>query len=82
MKEISEGLRPVSNKPFFGQYGKHFQEKIFQGLLIDHKWSMQMVEVMHPDFFELRYLSYLSKKYFAYLIYYTCLFVLCNFQIT
>ncbi|MBK23553.1 MAG: hypothetical protein CME70_06060 [Halobacteriovorax sp.] len=52
--------------PHFGQYGKTFQEKIFQGLLTDHKWAAQMVEVMSPDFFEVKYLAYLTEKYFVY----------------
>ena len=50
----------------FAQYNKPFQEKIFQGLLSDHQWAAQMVEVMRPDFFELRYLEYLCEKYFNY----------------
>ena len=36
----------------FGQYNKNFQEKIFQGLLLDHQWSAQMVEVMTHEYFE------------------------------
>lgn len=50
----------------FAQYGKQFQEKIFQGLLSDHSWSTQMIEVMNPNFFDIRYLSYLTEKYFSY----------------
>ena len=56
----------------FAQYNKPFQEKIFQGLLTDLKWAAQMVEVMRPDFFELRYLEYLCDKYFAYFTQYRC----------
>jgi len=66
MSESTIDLNLKSNEPFFGKYGKHFQEKIFQGLLTDHRWSSQMIEVMHPNYFELRYLSYLTEKYFAY----------------
>ena len=50
----------------FGHYGKQFQEKIFQGLLTDHRWASQIIEVMVPSFFEIKYLSYLSDKYFSY----------------
>lgn len=50
----------------FAQYGKQFQEKIFQGLLSDHTWAAQMIEVMNPSFFDLKYLSYLTDKYFSY----------------
>ena len=56
----------------FSQYNKNFQEKILQGLLSDKNWAVQMVEVMRPDFFELRYLEYLCEKYFAYFAEYRC----------
>jgi replicative DNA helicase len=56
----------------FAQYNKPFQEKIFQGLLTDTRWAAQMVEVMRPDFFELRYLEYLCEKYFNYFRQYRC----------
>jgi len=56
----------------FRQYNKSFQEKILQGLLTDSQWAAQMVEVMRPDFFELRYLEYLCEKYFKYFLEYRC----------
>jgi replicative DNA helicase len=56
----------------FGQYGKSFQEKIFQSLLSDKTWSAQMVEVMDPTFFDVRYLEYLADKFFAYFKKYKC----------
>jgi hypothetical protein len=56
----------------FKQYGKVFQEKIFQGLLSDHTWATQMVEVMNPSFFDVRYLSYLTTKFFNYYQKYKC----------
>jgi len=56
----------------FGHYGKAFQEKIFQGLLTDHGWSTQMAEVMQPTYFEVKYLSYLTGKYFSYFQEYKC----------
>ncbi len=68
MREISLDLSQseIETPAHFSRYGKHFQEKIFQALLTDHGWSSQMIEVMTPTFFELRYLSYLTSKYFAY----------------
>jgi replicative DNA helicase len=51
---------------YFKQYGKTFQEKIFQALLVDQTWSMQMTEVMTPKYFDLRYLAFLSERYFSY----------------
>tara|TARA_B100000214_G_scaffold373759_1_gene354793 strand:- start:428 stop:1801 length:1374 start_codon:yes stop_codon:yes gene_type:complete len=56
----------MSDIGLFGQYGKSFQEKIFQALLTDHKWGCQMLEVMTPEFFEARYLKYLTQRYFKY----------------
>ena len=62
----------VSTENHFKQYGKSFQEKIFQGLLHDHTWAAQMIEVMNPEFFEIKYLNYLTEKYFNYHKKYRC----------
>ena len=51
---------------YFKQYGKTFQEKIFQSLINDKAWSIQMIEVMTSDYFELKYLQFLTSKYFKY----------------
>ncbi len=56
----------------FSKYNKSFQEKIFQGLLSDHDWAAQMVEVMRADFFDLIYLKFLCEKYFNYYFRYKC----------
>ena len=56
--------------PHFKQYGKSFQEKIFQCLITDRNWSTQMSEVMTPTYFDLKYLRYLSDKYFSYYLKY------------
>ena len=66
MAEAAYELAPKPGQAWFGQYGKHFQEKIFQALISDNKFAAQMIEVMHPDFFELKYLQYLTEKYFSY----------------
>jgi hypothetical protein len=60
------------NNALFQRYGKQFQEKIFQSLLSDHTWSSQMIEVMKPGFFDVRYLSFLSDRYFSYYQKYKC----------
>ena len=67
MKEMSE-----VTEHHFGRYGKSFQEKIFQGLMSDRDWAAQMVEVMNPMFFDVKYLQYLSDKFFAYYMKYKC----------
>ena len=56
----------------FSQYGKAFQEKIFQGLITDQEWAKQMSEVMKPHFFDLKYIQYLTDRYFAYFEKYSC----------
>jgi len=56
----------VSGTAHFSQYGKSFQEKIFQGLLTDRSWATQMTEIMTPEYFDLKYLQYLCKSYFGY----------------
>tara|TARA_Y100001970_G_scaffold168585_2_gene206154 strand:+ start:3376 stop:4752 length:1377 start_codon:yes stop_codon:yes gene_type:complete len=50
----------------FSKFGKAFQEKVFQSMLTDIHWSAQMIEVMSPDYFDLKYLSFLCGKYFTY----------------
>lgn len=50
----------------FGQYGRDFQEKILQALLVDKRWAEQMMEVLKVEYFELKYLQYLVMKYFSY----------------
>jgi hypothetical protein len=54
------------SEAFFSQYGKPFQEKIFQAFLTDRSWAMQMIEIMTPEYFDLKYLQYLCKSYFTY----------------
>lgn len=56
----------------FAQYGKQFQETIFQGLVGDLSWAAQMAEVMAPHYFDLRYLDFLTEKYFTYFQKYKC----------
>lgn len=56
----------IEHEALFKQYGKQFQEKIFQALLTDRTWAAQMAEVMTPSYFELKYLAFLTEKYFSY----------------
>lgn len=56
----------VADKPTFGQYGKEFQEKIVQALLMDKRWAEQMAEVFKVEYFELKYLTFLADRYFSY----------------
>ena len=58
------------NVSHFSKYGRGFQEKIFQGLLLDHQWSAQMVEVMTHEYFELKYLQYLCDRFFGFYVKY------------
>jgi len=50
----------------FASYGKSFQEKIIQALLVDKQFAEQMLEVMNVEYFELKHLQYLAGKYFTY----------------
>jgi replicative DNA helicase len=56
----------------FSSYGKSFQEKIFQGMATDKEWAQQMHEVMAPDYFDLKYLQFLTTHYFNYYDKYRC----------
>jgi len=72
MSENSNELLHAKNVAYFAQYGKNFQEKILQGLIFDHNWSMQMSEVMLSHYFDVRYLEYLAEKFFNYFGRYKC----------
>ena len=56
----------MTTKPTFNQFGNNFQEKIMQALLTDRKWAQQMEEIIDIEYFDLEYLKYLAKQYFAY----------------
>jgi len=62
----------ISLSGTFSKYGKQFQEGIFHGLLTDHAWAAQMMEVMKPTFFDVKYLEFLCNKYFLYHNKYKC----------
>ena len=70
MQVMQENI--IGTNVTFAHYGKSFQEKIFQGLLTDHRWAAQICEVMVPEFFDVRYLHYLTEKYFTYHQKYKC----------
>jgi replicative DNA helicase len=50
----------------FAQYGRSFQERIVQALLVDHRWAEQVGEVFNVDYLELNYLKFLADRYFAH----------------
>ena len=50
----------------FSKFGKPFQEKVFRGMLTDTIWASEMIEVVDPSYFDLKYLSFLCDKYFSY----------------
>jgi replicative DNA helicase len=53
-------------KASFGTYGKSFQEKVVQALLVDKHYAEQMLEVFEIGYFEPKYLQYLADRYFSY----------------
>ena len=56
----------MSQNKNFSKFGKPFQEKVFQSMLTDVTWTAQMIEVVNPDYFDLKYLSFLCERYFKY----------------
>lgn len=62
----------TENQHHFSQYGRPFQEKIFQGLITDSTWAAQMIEVVDVSYFDIDYLRFLAEKYFAYYNKYKC----------
>lgn len=55
-----------TSKASFNQYGRSFQEKVIQALLVDRQFAEQMTEVFQIEYLEFRYLQFLADKYFAY----------------
>lgn len=62
---VENELSKTSN-PSFGQFGKSFQEKLCQALLMDQKFAEQMMEVVDISYFEVNYLKFLAERYFLY----------------
>lgn len=56
----------MTERATFGTYGKAFQEKIVQALLVDKQFAEQMTEVIDVEYFDLKYLTFLAERYFAY----------------
>lgn len=50
----------------FKEFGKSFQEKTCQALLFDNTFATQMMEVIHVEYFELKYLQFLMDRSFSY----------------
>lgn len=65
---VAGSLVESSTPGLFARFDRPFQEKVLQAMLLDRDWAAQMVEVMRPDYFELRYLRYLSEKYFEHYV--------------
>lgn len=56
----------MTTEASFDQYGTSFQEKIVIALLTDKQWAEQSLDVMKPEYFSLKYLQFLSGRYFDY----------------
>lgn len=50
----------------FAQFGKVFQERFVQAILTDQKFAEQTMEVFKSEYLELKYLSFLTDRYYAY----------------
>lgn len=50
----------------FNQYGKSFQEKVLQALLVDRQFAEQMLEVFNVEYLEVKYLAFLADRYFSH----------------
>lgn len=63
---MSQDEKKYNASVSFAEYGKSFQEKVVQALLVDWKFAEQMLEVIDVSYFELKYLVFLVDRYFAY----------------
>lgn len=66
---MQDNVTPVVGTTAAGslsRYGKTFQERVVQALLLDHKWAEEIAEVLDPAYFELKYLAFMCKLCFDY----------------
>jgi replicative DNA helicase len=56
----------MQDKATLSKYGKSFQEKLIQSLIVDKQFAEQMNEVFNYEYLELKYLQSLSTLYFDY----------------
>ena len=54
----------IENKGF--SKGSHFEQRLVQSLIIDHKFAEQMIEVLDLDYFGIEYLKKTVKILFTY----------------
>lgn len=48
----------------FGKMGKSYQEKVLQAVLMDPLFAEQMMDVLDPKFFDLKYLQEVCKRFY------------------
>ena len=65
---MTEQSTIVTSQPnvTFAEYGKTFQEKVLQALMVDKLYAQQMMEFFNVGYFELKYLQFLSDRYFTF----------------
>lgn len=56
----------VSNQQSLSQFGKFFQERVVQALLVDKQWAATFEEVVDVSFFETNYLKWIVSTYYDY----------------
>ena len=59
-------MNEVTTQASFGTYGRAFQEKFVQAILVDKVFAEQMLEVFRVDYLDLRYLAFLADRFFTY----------------
>lgn len=62
---MSENIQSA-NTASLSSFGRAFQEKLLQALLVDRSFAEQMLEVFDVNYLDLKYLKFLADKYFAY----------------
>lgn len=63
---MQDNVTQAASVGSLSRYGKTFQERVVQALLLDHKWAEEIAEVLDPSFFELKYLGFMCKLCFDY----------------
>ena len=59
-------VETLEESPSFSSFGRSFQEKLAQLILVDRKFSDQIEEIINVNFFEMKFLQLFVSKVFQY----------------
>ena len=64
--EKNDMTEQIDSNDTFSKMGRTYQEKVVQALLQDYLYAEQMIDVIDPKFFDLKYLQTIVSKFYAH----------------